>query len=77
MGELIAYFFYKNFFYTILQVLFSSKNGFSGQTIFPDWFLTFYNMFLTAFPIGVKAIADQDVYPVEQKDGEKFRQLVP
>lgn len=77
ISELVGYFFYKNYVYTVLQILFSSKNGFSGQTVFPDWFLSFYNMFLTAFPITVKAIVDQDIYPIQQKDGEQFRQLIP
>jgi len=69
MSELISYFFYKNYIYTVLQILYSSVNGFSGQTIFPDWFLTYYNMWLTALPIAIKASIDQDVFPIEAMDG--------
>ena len=58
MSELIAYFFYKNYVYTGMQVLFSAYNGFSGSTVFPDWFLSLYNTILTAAPIAVKSIMD-------------------
>jgi len=58
MSELIAYFFYKNYVYTGMQVLFSAYNGFSGSTIFPDWFLSLYNTILTAAPIAVKSMMD-------------------
>ena len=58
MSELISYFFYKNFIYTMLQVLFSFNNGYSGQTVFPDWFLTLYNLLFVSLPIGVKGVTD-------------------
>jgi magnesium-transporting ATPase (P-type) len=56
MSELINYFFYKNYVYVFLQILFSINNGFSSQTIIADWLLTFYNMVFTALPCGIKAI---------------------
>jgi phospholipid-transporting ATPase len=61
MSDLIAYFFYKNYVYTALQIVYSVFNGYSSQTIFPDWFLTFYNMIFTAFPLGMRATCDYDV----------------
>lgn len=55
-GELILYFFYKNFIFTLPQVYFSFYTGFSGQTVFDDWNLSFYNMFFTALPLMVRAL---------------------
>jgi len=55
-GELILYFFYKNFIFTLPQIYFSFYNGFSGQTCFDEWNISFYNMFFTALPLMVKAL---------------------
>ena len=59
---MILYFFYKNMVITIPHVLFSFYCGFSGQTVFDDWYITFYNMVFTALPLIVKAILDIDIY---------------
>ena len=70
MSELINYFFYKNYVYVFLQILYSINNGFSSQTVIADWLLTFYNMVFTALPCGIRAIQDVDVYPREGGDNE-------
>lgn len=40
-------------------------SGYSGQTIFDDYYITSYNMVFTALPLAAKAIYDQDVSPLE------------
>ena len=70
MGMMINYFFYKNFVYTLLQILFSVVNCFSMQTVFPDMFLTIFNLVFTAWPIMAFAIWEKDILPITEKDGE-------
>jgi magnesium-transporting ATPase (P-type) len=55
--------------------MFSYINGFSGQSIFDDFFITFYNLAFTAFPLGAKAVWDQDINPVT--DGPGFKSFMP
>ncbi len=43
------------------QVWFSFYNGFSGQTMFDSWHLTFYNLVFTALPAMFFAVLDRDV----------------
>ena len=62
ISEMILYFFYKNMIFTIPQFYFAFVCAFSGQTIFDDWYITFYNLVFTAMPLIVRAIMDQDVY---------------
>lgn len=60
-SELILYFFYKNVVFTIPQVYFAFISDFSAQTIFDDWYISFYNLFFTSLPIIVRAIFETDV----------------
>lgn len=57
-SELILYFFYKNMLFTIPQFFFIFLNSYSGQSLFDDWYMTFYNMIFTAGPLSVKAVVD-------------------
>lgn len=77
ISVLLNYYFYKNFVYTFLQVLYASANGYSMQSIFPDSFMTLYNMILTALPIGFYAWLEKDVYPIKEMDGEEYRDFIP
>ena len=65
-AELILYFFYKNMIFTLPQFMFAYSNGYSGQTIYDDYYITCYNMVFTALPLAAKAIFDQDVNPSEK-----------
>jgi len=67
IAEMILYFFYKNFVFTITHFYFGFFNNFSGQTIIDDWFISLYNMIFTAFPLGARAVSDHDIHP---KDGK-------
>jgi magnesium-transporting ATPase (P-type) len=64
-GDMVTYFFYKNIIYTIVQIFFSANNGFSGQNLFPEWFLTMFNMAFTCLPLMFKAVVDMDVFPID------------
>ena len=61
-SEMILYFFYKNMLFTIPQLFFIFLNAYSGKSLFDDWYMTFYNLFFTSIPLGVKAIIDQDIH---------------
>ena len=65
-AELILYFFYKNMIFTLPQFMFAYSNGYSGQTVCDDYYITCYNMVFTALPLAAKAIFDQDVTPSEK-----------
>jgi magnesium-transporting ATPase (P-type) len=74
ISNMILYFFYKNFVFTICHFYFAFYNNFSGQTIIDDWFITLFNLIFTAFPLGVRAILDHDVLP---DDGKIIYQMMP
>jgi len=77
MATMINYYYYKNFVYTLMQLLFSTVNCFSMQTVFPDMFLTMYNMCFTAIPIMVYACEDKDIYPLDTMDSIAFKPFIP
>lgn len=54
-SETILYFFYKNLVMTAPHFFFAFMNGFSGQTIFDDYYISFYNLFYTSWPLVIKA----------------------
>lgn len=62
ISEMILYYFYKNMLFTIPQIIFCFFNAYSGQSIFEDWFISFYNLFFTSVPVVARAIFDKDVY---------------
>jgi len=47
--------------FTLPQFIFAFFNGFSGQTIFDDIYLTLYNLIFTAMPLLIRAVLEQDV----------------
>ena len=56
-------------------MFFAFINVFSGQTIYDDWYISFYNLFFTSLPLMVKAIFDQDVNP--EIDGHEYKMYMP
>ncbi len=73
--EQILYFFYKNLVLTAPHVFFAFLNGFSGQTIFDDYYISYYNLLYTSWPLMIKAVFEQDInYSME---GTKIRKLYP
>lgn len=53
---MILYFFYKNMLFTVPQFIAAFYNGFSGQTIFDDIYITLYNLIFTAIPLLIRAV---------------------
>ena len=60
-SEMILYFIYKNLVFTLPQFWFCFYCTFSGQTVYDDWYITMYNMVLTALPLMVKGLLEKDV----------------
>ena len=72
---MVLYFFYKNILLTLPHFLFSFMNGFSGQTIFDDYYITFFNMQFTFWPLFIRGIQDLDVDLCI--DGEQYKPFIP
>lgn len=53
--------------FTIPQYVFAFYCGYSGQTIFDDYYITLYNLLFTAFPLIVRAVLEQDINYVVKK----------
>jgi magnesium-transporting ATPase (P-type) len=59
-AEMIIYFFYKNMVFSLPLLIWSFYTGFSGQTVYDDFYITFYNLAFTSWPLLVKALFDKD-----------------
>lgn len=71
ISELILYFFYKNILFTIPQLFFAFVSDYSAQTVFEDYYISFYNLFFTALPIGAKSLFEKDIDYRMHKDPDK------
>ena len=60
-SDMIIYFFYKNFVFTIVHFFYGFYNNFSGQTIIDDWFITCFNLVFTSIPLAVRGVLDLDL----------------
>lgn len=74
ISKLIYYFFFKNFVFTLAHFFFLFLNNASGQSIFEDWFITFYNLIYTALPIGLLGCTEIDV---REEDGKLIEKITP
>ena len=61
IAEMILYFFYKNFIFTIPQFFFAFYSGFSGMTLYDDWYVS--------MPLIIKALFEKDIVDPEEKEG--------
>ncbi|KAJ6663018.1 hypothetical protein lerEdw1_010839 [Lerista edwardsae] len=61
MCKFLAYFFYKNFAFTLVHFWYAFFSGFSAQTVYDEWFITLYNLVYTALPVLGMSLFDQDV----------------
>jgi magnesium-transporting ATPase (P-type) len=59
---MVLYFFYKNTIFTMVQFFYAFDNGYSGQTIYDSYYITFFNLFFTSWPLLIRATFDQDLY---------------
>ncbi len=78
LSQAILYSFYKNIMLYLTQFWFVFLNGFSGESIYESWTITFYNVFFTVFPPFVLGVFDQfinarllDRYPQLYKLGQE------
>lgn len=62
VAEMIQYFYYKNIAFAMPQFFYCCYNAFSGQTVFDDYYITFYNLIFTSWPVLIRATFDQDIY---------------
>ena len=72
--EMILYFFFKNFIFSINHFYYAFLNNASGQTIIDDWFISLFNLFFTSCPLAARALLDHDVKP---EDGLIVNLLMP
>ncbi|XP_048732030.2 phospholipid-transporting ATPase ID-like isoform X2 [Ostrea edulis] len=61
MCKFLKYFFYKNFAFTLCHLWFAFFCGFSAQSLYDPYFVSFYNVFYTSMPVLILACFDQDV----------------
>ncbi|ODQ63622.1 aminophospholipid translocase that maintains membrane lipid asymmetry in post-golgi secre [Nadsonia fulvescens var. elongata DSM 6958] len=78
LSKAILYSFYKNIALYMTQFWYVFQNGFSGQSIYESWTITFYNVFFTVLPPFVIGVFDQyisarllDRYPQLYQLGQK------
>jgi phospholipid-transporting ATPase len=62
ISDMVLYFFYKNTIFTMVQFFYAFDNGYSGQTIYDSYYITFFNLFFTSWPLLIRATFDQDLY---------------
>lgn len=62
----ILFFFFKNILFTLPQFEYAFMSGFSGQTIWEDWYLLLYNSAITALGVGLYSVFEQDHNPVTE-----------
>src|SRR5690349_21690577 len=58
---IIQYSFYKNMGFTLSMLYFSFFNGFTGQTLYDSWVITFYNIIFTSLPPLFFGLFEKDI----------------
>jgi phospholipid-transporting ATPase len=61
MSKVVQFCMYKNLTLYLGQAIFVLLNGFSGQSLYDTWMLSFYNVFFTFWPIVFVGLNDQYV----------------
>ena len=72
MATLIAYMFYKNALFTLVQYWYSNSTGWSGQKFFIEMATQSFNLIYTGAPILVVAVLDQDI---DSENAQRFPRL--
>jgi phospholipid-translocating ATPase len=60
---MIPYFFYKNLVMTLPALIYAFYAGFSGQTLYEDYYIALFNLVFTNQPLLYRAMLDFDVSP--------------
>ncbi|EMS61035.1 Phospholipid-transporting ATPase 6 [Triticum urartu] len=61
IAQMICYFFYKNITFGLTIFYFEAFAGFSGQSVYDDWFMLLFNVVLTSLPVISLGVFEQDV----------------
>ncbi|XP_053405504.1 phospholipid-transporting ATPase ID-like isoform X2 [Mercenaria mercenaria] len=61
MCKFLKFFFYKNFAFTLCHFWYAFFCGFSAQTLFDPYFISFYNVMYSSLPVLALGLFDQDV----------------
>ncbi|XP_044496807.1 probable phospholipid-transporting ATPase 4 [Mangifera indica] len=61
IAQMICYFFYKNIAFGLTLFYFEAFAGFSGQSMYDDWYMLSFNVVLTALPVISLGVFEQDV----------------
>ncbi|KAI4325343.1 hypothetical protein MLD38_030753 [Melastoma candidum] len=58
---MICFFFYKNIAFGLTFFYFEAFTAFSGQSIYDDWYMILFNVFITSLPVISLGLFEQDV----------------
>lgn len=61
IAQMICYFFYKNIAFGLTIFYFEAYTGFSGQSVYDDWYMLLFNVILTSLPVISLGVFEQDV----------------
>lgn len=61
IAQMICYFFYKNIAFGLTLFYFEAFTGFSGQSVYADWYMLLFNVILTSLPVISLGVFEQDV----------------
>ncbi|PWA45826.1 ATPase E1-E2 type family protein / haloacid dehalogenase-like hydrolase family protein [Artemisia annua] len=61
IAQMICYFFYKNIAFGLTLFYFEAFTGFSGQSVYDDWYMLLFNVVLTSLPVIALGVFEQDV----------------
>ncbi|XAR67603.1 Phospholipid-translocating ATPase [Bertholletia excelsa] len=61
IAQMICYFFYKNIAFGLTLFYFEAFAGFSGQSVYNDWYMLLFNVILTSLPVISLGVFEQDV----------------
>ena len=74
-AEMILYFFYKNLVMTFPHYFFAFYCSFSGISLFDSYYIAYFNMVFTAWPLCFRALFEFDVNV--EMDGPIIESLMP
>ena len=74
ISNMILYFFYKNFVLTLPQFFYSFYSGYSGISIFDEWYISLYNLIFACFPLMIRALIDKNFC---DNDGDFIYKNIP
>jgi magnesium-transporting ATPase (P-type) len=74
-AEMILYFFYKNLVMTFPHYFYAFYCSFSGISLFDDYYISYYNLLFTAWPLAWRGLFEFDVNV--EMDGPLIEYLIP